>query len=238
MNEENDIITEENKQPLLLLPEDEATLDAPDLPEEDGGEAVDPDAGKRFFVLLPKGAIAVFAVFVVSLIVYLIACLNADFADFINRYVGTALRFVTAKATGWIPFSLLETILLSIPILNIEEPVAEMAVRDGKKIGVLATIPTSPKAISDVIREKAHEAGKEIEIVEKVADGAFDALRAGDRDLHDAMVCKALYELVEEVDVIAFAQISMSLLKHDPVKVPVHKIGPSGLNRMKEMIGA
>ena len=128
--------------------------------------------------------------------------------------------------------------LLSIPILNIEEPVAEMAVRDGKKIGVLATIPTSPKAISDVIREKAHEAGKEIEIVEKVADGAFDALRAGDRDLHDAMVCKALYELVEEVDVIAFAQISMSLLKHDPVKVPVHKIGPSGLNRMKEMIGA
>ena len=128
--------------------------------------------------------------------------------------------------------------LLQIPILNIEEPVAEMAVRDGKRIGVLATLPTSPKAISDVIREKAKEAGKEIEIIERVAEGAFDALRDGDRAKHDAMVCKALYELAEEVDVIAFAQISMSLLPHDPVKVPVHKIGPSGLTRMKEMIGA
>ena len=125
--------------------------------------------------------------------------------------------------------------LLTIPILNIEEPVAEMAVRDGKRIGVLATLTTSPKAISDVIREKACEAGKDIEIVERVADGAFDALRAGDRKKHDEMVCKALYELAEEVDVIAFAQISMSLLKHEPVKIPLHKIGISGLERMKEL---
>lgn len=102
--------------------------------------------------------------------------------------------------------------LLNIPILNIEEPVAEMAVASGTKIGVLATIPTSPKAISDVIREKAAEAGKEIDIIEKVADGAFDALRAGNRDLHDQMVNKAMQELADQVDCIAFAQISMSLV--------------------------
>lgn len=126
--------------------------------------------------------------------------------------------------------------LLNIPILNIEEPVAEMAVASGTKIGVLATIPTSPKAISDVIREKAAEAGKEIDIIEKVADGAFDALRAGNRDLHDQMVNKAMQELADQVDCIAFAQISMSLVKHDPVTVPVFKIGMSGLDRMVEMI--
>ena len=74
--------------------------------------------------------------------------------------------------------------------------------------------------------------------MEKVAEGAFDALRDGDRVKHDEMVRKALYELAEEVDVIAFAQISMSMLEHDPVKVPVHRIGPSGLTRMMEMIGA
>lgn len=128
--------------------------------------------------------------------------------------------------------------LLNIPILNIEEPVAEMAVANGRKIGVLATLSTSPGAISDVIREKAAEQGKEIEIIEKVADGAFDALRDGNRALHDEMVNKALQELATEVDCIAFAQISMSLLKHDPVDVPIYMIGKSGLDCMKELIGA
>lgn len=126
--------------------------------------------------------------------------------------------------------------LLSIPIINIEEPVAEMAAANGKKIGILATLPTSPGAIERVIREKAAEMGKEVEIVTRVADGAFDVLCAGDRAKHDEMVCEALYELAKEVDVIAFAQISMSLLKHKPVDVPIYKIGPSGFDKIKELM--
>ncbi len=43
---------------------------------------------------------------------------------------------------------------LHIPIINIEEPVAEMAVEKGSRIGVLATLPTSPAAIGRVIQEK------------------------------------------------------------------------------------
>lgn len=129
--------------------------------------------------------------------------------------------------------------LLNIPILNIEEPVAEMAVENGTRIGVLATLPTSPKSISDVIREKAAEKGKQIEIVEKVAEGAFDVLRQGDRAKHDEMVCTELYELAKDVDVIVFAQISMSMLKFDPARVgkPVYMIGDSGLQRMVELMG-
>ncbi len=125
---------------------------------------------------------------------------------------------------------------LSIPILNIEEPVAEMAVNAGKKIGILATLPTSPGAIERVMREKAEEIGKDIEIVVKVAEGAFDVLSAGDRAKHDEMVCSALYDLAKEVDCIAFAQISMSLLKHETVDVPLFKIGPSGFEKIKEMM--
>lgn len=126
--------------------------------------------------------------------------------------------------------------LLNIPIINIEEPVAEMAVQKGKKIGILATLPTSPKAIGAVIEEKAKAMGKEIEIVTSVADGAFELLCNGDREGHDEMCRKALYELAEQVDVIAFAQISMSLLKFDPVNVPVCMIGPSGFEKIKEMM--
>ena len=127
---------------------------------------------------------------------------------------------------------------LSIPIINIEEPVAEMAVANGKKIGVLATLPTSPVAIDRVIREKAAAAGKEVEIIDRVAEGAFDILCAGDRAKHDQMVCECLYDLAKEVDVIVFAQISMSLLKFDADKVgkPIYMIGESGLARIDSLM--
>lgn len=126
--------------------------------------------------------------------------------------------------------------MINIPMINIEEPVAQMAVDSGRKIGILGTIPTSPGAIGRVIREKAQEAGKEIEIVNSVVDGAFDVLCGGDREKHDEMVCEAMYKLAKEVDVIAFAQISMSLLKHDTVGVPLYKIGPSGFEQIKQMM--
>ncbi len=125
---------------------------------------------------------------------------------------------------------------LNIPIINIEEPVAEMAVASGKKIGILATLPTSPGAIERVIREKAGEQGKEIEIITRVAEGAFDVLCAGDRAKHDEMICEHLYSLAKEVDCIAFAQISMSLLKHNEVDVPLFKIGRSGVERIHSMM--
>lgn len=126
--------------------------------------------------------------------------------------------------------------LLNIPIINIEEPVAAMAVEHGKKIGILATLSTSPAAIGSVIQEMANEQGKEIEIIASVVEGAFEVLCEGDRKKHDEMVCEALYKLAKEVDVIAFAQISMSLIEHDEVEVPVYKIGPSGFNQIKEMM--
>lgn len=127
---------------------------------------------------------------------------------------------------------------LHIPILNIEEPVAEMAIEKGRRIGILATLPTSPQSIGAVIKAKAGAAGKAVELVVSVADGAFDRLCRGDRDGHDEMVRQALYQLAEQVDVIAFAQISMSLLKFDPVKVPICMIGTSGFERIRQMMEA
>ncbi len=125
---------------------------------------------------------------------------------------------------------------LNIPILNIEEPAAVAAVEAGKKIGVLATLPTSPEAIGRVIVQKAAEMGKEVEIINRVAEGAFDVLSSGDRAKHDEMVNAELYKLAKEVDVIVFAQISMSLLNHEEVEVPVVKIGTSGFQKIYDMI--
>ena len=133
-------------------------------------------------------------------------------------------------ATAWI------RPLMSIPVINIEEPVAQAAVENGMRIGVLSTLRTSPAAIGRTIQKIADENGKRVEMVIRVVDGAFDALCAGDRAKHDGMVNEALYHLADEVDVIAFAQISMSLLKHDPVKVPLYKIGMSGFDRILDLM--
>ena len=125
---------------------------------------------------------------------------------------------------------------LDIPMLNIEEPVADMAVENGSKIGILATLSTSPDAIGRVINRKAEACGKRIELVNSVVDGAFDILSQGNREKHDEMVREALYKLEKEVDVIAFAQISMSLIDHRELAVPVYKIGNSGFERIRDMM--
>ncbi len=123
-----------------------------------------------------------------------------------------------------------------VPIFNIDEPVAKETVKNGKKIGVLATLPTSPKGTVRLLNEEAALQGKEIEIVTKVADGAFDALVAGDMKKHDEMVTEALFALAKEVDTITFAQISMSKLVHDDPGVPIYKIGRSGFEEAKRIM--
>lgn len=66
---------------------------------------------------LPKLAIAIYIFTVISAIIYLIGILSPAFADFFNRYISSAVRAVTATLTGWIPFSLAETLLLFLPVI-------------------------------------------------------------------------------------------------------------------------
>jgi aspartate/glutamate racemase len=123
-----------------------------------------------------------------------------------------------------------------IPVFNIDEPVARETVKNGKKIGVLATLPTSPMATVRLLEEESIAQNKDIEIVVKVAEGAFDALVAGDVALHDQMVTKALFDLAKEVDTITFAQISMSKVVHDDPGVPIYKIGVTGFEEAKKIM--
>jgi ribonucleotide monophosphatase NagD (HAD superfamily) len=84
--------------------------------------------------------------------------------------------------------------------------------------------------------EEAARQGKKIETIMRVAEGAFDVLCAGDRKKHDEMVNAELKKLASEVDVVTFAQISMSLLKYEEPGVPVFKIGPSGFEEAARLL--
>lgn len=100
--------------------------------------------------------------------------------------------------------------LTKVPVLRVDQPMADQAVQTGKKIGVIATLPTTLQPTSDLVRRRAAAAGKEIELSAVLCEGAFDALMSGDAATHDAKVAAALKELVNKVDVIVLAQASMA----------------------------
>jgi Asp/Glu/hydantoin racemase len=87
---------------------------------------------------------------------------------------------------------------------------ADKAVQTGKRIGVIATLPTTLAPTSDLVKRRAALAGKTIELEARLCEGAFEALMSGNGALHDSMVAKALKELSEQVDVIVLAQASMA----------------------------
>lgn len=129
-------------------------------------------------------------------------------------YVGSAEAagadyiLVTCSSIG----SAVETAatLSNVPVLRVDQPMADKAVEMGKKIGVVATLPTTLNPTSDLVERRAARTNKAIELHSKLCDGAFDALMGGDPETHDAMVAEALKELSDKVDVILLAQASMA----------------------------
>ena len=98
------------------------------------------------------------------------------------------------------------------PVVKVDEAMAILAASTGKRVGVLATVPTTLGPTSDLIQAKADELGNEITIEQKLCAGAFDVLMAGDRPGHDAMVIEQAMELAKTVDLVVLAQASMSRL--------------------------
>jgi Asp/Glu/hydantoin racemase len=100
--------------------------------------------------------------------------------------------------------------LASVPVLRVDQPMADRAITTGRRIGVIATLPTTLQPTADILRRRAAAAGKNIELSTRLCEGAFDALMSGNPETHDALVGSALRELSNEVDVIVLAQASMA----------------------------
>jgi Asp/Glu/hydantoin racemase len=100
--------------------------------------------------------------------------------------------------------------IFDVPVIRVDEAMAEEAVRMGTRIGVMATLKTTLEPTLELLRAKAAEAGKEIELVSSLCDGAFDAVIAGDTETHDRILSRALREDMKGVDVVVLAQASMA----------------------------
>jgi Asp/Glu/hydantoin racemase len=100
--------------------------------------------------------------------------------------------------------------LTTVPVLRVDQPMADLAIQTGTRIGVIATLPTTLAPTTDLVKRRAMYLQKEISVTAVLCEGAFDALMSGDAATHDAMVAAALKDLVTKVDVILLAQASMA----------------------------
>jgi Asp/Glu/hydantoin racemase len=126
------------------------------------------------------------------------------------------------------------------PIVKIDESMAEEASAIGPRIGVVATVSTTLDPTVRLIRRKAAEFGRTVEVTERIAEGAFEALLRGDGVLHDEILKQTIVALADQVDVVVLAQVSMARLipTLGVLRVPVLSSPRSGVEAVKRALAA
>lgn len=127
----------------------------------------------------------------------------------------------------------------AVPVLRVDQPMADLAVRSGRRIGVIATLRTTLEPTADLVRRRAALAGSESVLVSRLCEGAFEALMAGDAATHDRLVGAALRELSGEVDVILLAQASMArvvdTLAPEDRRIPILASPPLAIEHLAKL---
>ncbi len=130
--------------------------------------------------------------------------------------------------------------MVKVPLLKVDEAMADDSVKLGEHIGVIATAYTTLKPTSDLIKTRAVLKGKKIKVETMLCEGAFDALRRGDMETHDRTVKNKLNELMERADIIVLAQASIARvvaqIPENERKVPILSSPRLGVQRLKERL--
>jgi len=97
-----------------------------------------------------------------------------------------------------------------IPVIRIDEAMAEDAVARGDVIGVAATLATTLHPTLRLIERKAADANRTVTVKTRLVSAAYEQLMAGNAAGHDALLAEALLDLAAETDVVVLAQASMA----------------------------
>jgi len=128
--------------------------------------------------------------------------------------------------------------MIDIPIMQIDRPMMELAVRQGRRVGLLATLATTVPSSERLLRIVAGEQEKDVEITTVLREEAFRAIQKGDAETHNAILMEEITKLSDGVDSIVMAQLSMAAFAPHltNTKVPVYDSGTTGFGRIREML--
>ncbi len=111
--------------------------------------------------------------------------------------------------------------LISTPVVKVDQEMARVACRSGRKIAVAATLQTTLGPTCRLIEKTAAEEGAEIEIHPLLIEGAFAELIGGQRKKHNEMVLEGIRSVLASVDVVVCAQGSMVAILPELGETPI-----------------
>jgi Asp/Glu/hydantoin racemase len=130
--------------------------------------------------------------------------------------------------------------MITTPMLQIDRPMMDLAVQQGARIGLVATVPTTVPASERLLRLAATDARKTVDVKTRLCTEAFAALKGGQPERHNDLLLAEIDRLAGEVDAIVLAQLSMSALEPrlTATTVPVYNSGRTAFTRVRELLQA
>ncbi len=102
--------------------------------------------------------------------------------------------------------------MIDTPMLQIDRPMMDLAVQQGSRVGLLATLPSTVPSSERLLRLAAEDAKKDITIKTVLCSRAFELLRQGKPQQHNELLLAEIDNLSREVDSVVMAQVSMTAL--------------------------
>lgn len=102
--------------------------------------------------------------------------------------------------------------LVDIPVIKIDEAMAEKAAREGHRISVLASVSTTLQPTISLIKEKSVLIGRKVELRPLLCEGAFELLMNGTVEAHDELIASKAKEVSQWADTLVLAQCTLARL--------------------------
>lgn len=150
--------------------------------------------------------------------------------------IGSDLIFNQCSSVGEAAAAAAKTV--SVPVLRVDEAMAEKAVELGKKIAVVATVASTVEPSCNLVRQKAAAAEKDVEVVPYLVDGAMWALIHEGQEKHNRLVKDTVVKAAEECDVVVLSQGSMVVLLPEltDIQKPVLSSPEMGVRKARQLL--
>ena len=124
---------------------------------------------------------------------------------------GVDLILNTCSSIGEVVYEALP--FIPVPIVRIDDAMTREAVSRYRRIGVVATLPTTLEPTANLVYRWAKRLDRPVTVVKGLAEGAFAALNAGDAEGHDQGILETARGIAGDCDVILLAQASMARME-------------------------
>ena len=125
-----------------------------------------------------------------------------------------------------------------LPLVAADVGVFEKAAAEYKKVGAVVSFAPTVDSVSEVVKGCIEKINPDFDVEIKLADGAFEAMAAGDEETHNRMLYETALSMADGKDAIILSQMShtraLPLFENFPI--PVLTSPPVSIGLLRDMI--